>query len=314
MNHPLENQRITICIATHQRPALLEKLLHSLATDKHDFTTTVLVVDNDSDGSAKSTVQEVSSRGTMDIRYLIEPEPGIAAARNAAINSVPKDTWAVVFIDDDEWVPSGWLSALIHCLQTCGADVVTGPVKSELPKDTPQWMVRGEFLELEREQHTGPYGFLPATNNTAVKIAALAKLRGQYFDSSFGLTGGSDSELFSRMRDAGATFWWCEDAVVYEHIPRSRLSVRWIWRRGVRSGNVLARLMLRKRSRAHVLVAGLARLAYGLVMTVGALATGKGIRYRDSIYVMRGFGFIGACFNRLIREYDRAVPAKQSSL
>jgi hypothetical protein len=56
------------------------------------------------------------------------------------------------------------------------------------------------------------------------------------FDARFGLTGGSDSELFTRMSDAGAAFYWCDEAVTHEHYPPERVCLRWLLQRAFRGG------------------------------------------------------------------------------
>lgn len=291
---------VYLCIATYDRNVLLEQLLSSVLRDFARDPARLIVVDNSPTGVSRALVAAVAPCAL----YLHEPRPGIAEARNAALEHLPATADAVVFVDDDEIVTAGWLEALVRHANETGADVVTGPVLSRLPADAPRWIVRGRFLQ--RESHvTGPYPFLPATNNTLVRAQWFVGERGARFDESFSLTGGSDTELFDRLRKRGAKIQWCNEALVEEDIPRARLTARWVWKRGVRSGNVLARIQLKERSKGRVLAEGVARLIYGVARVLWRSVRFQPLQYADTIYVMRGFGFFGAVLGRLHVEYAR---------
>jgi hypothetical protein len=48
------------------------------------------------------------------------------------------------------------------------------------------------------------------------------------FDENLGLTGGEDTDLFTRLGDAGAKLVSAQEAVVYETVPVERMGIRWI--------------------------------------------------------------------------------------
>lgn len=296
------DRTVAISVATYRRPHLLERLLDSLHEMGCSTAFRVIVVDNDAAGSARST----ALASPLDVVYEVEPEPGIVAARNRGLSLLTAADWAVVFVDDDEHVTSGWLDALVAGQARFGASVVTGPVITDFPDDTPRWIVAGGFIQRSRHA-TGPYDGIPATNNTLVTVEQLAVLDGQHFDPGFSMTGGSDTELFSRLKAAGVTPVWSDEAVVHEEAPHARLTFRWITRRMIRGGNVDGRIALARSSRVQVAIGGVLRIGYGVARVIVSFATLKGFRFEDYVIVCRGMGMVGAATDRLVQEYRRPV-------
>lgn len=298
MNHNTLPE-IAISIATYKRPALLRRLLISLdAASSHPFR--VIVVDNDPAESGRL----VATESPLNLTYVVEPEPGIVAARNRGLQLLRETDWAVVFVDDDEYVQPGWLDRLVSARNEFSAEIVTGPVISDLPAHTPGWIRRGGFIQRTRFP-TGPFTGVPATNNTLVLTAALQQLDPPRFNSAFSATGGSDTELFTRLIESGLTPYWCDEAPVHEEAPAERLTFRWITRRLVRGGNVRGRIEIIRSGRLKVAAGGLARLAYGCTRVVLALVTLRGFHIRDYVYVCQGIGWIGAASGTLVQEYRR---------
>lgn len=294
-----------ISIATYKRPALLSNLLQSLERADLPAGTRVCVVDNDPNASARSTVEATS----LDAEYVCEPTPGIAAARNRGLDQI-RDDDAIVFVDDDEWVQPDWLRALLGAQSRFGADVVSGPVISVFPPETPRWVVRGGFIQRPRFP-TGAPSLSPATNNTLLRLAFWREAGAPRFDETFSLTGGSDTAFFRGLGEFGARMVWTDDAVVYEDVPVDRTSFGWIWRRGVREGNVSGRLHLRRTSPARLALNGLARIVYGAARQGVGFVRGRGLEAKSIAYMTRGVGWIGASTNRLVVEYARAPTTAQ---
>lgn len=288
--------KITIVVITYQRPQMLERLLDSLSGAGGSFV--LVVVDNDVAGSA----HHVASR--YDCRYVIESTPGIAAARNRGLTEVGDDADAVVFVDDDEWVTSGWLTRLFEVADEFDADAVFGPVVPLLPESSPRWIRSGGFFDRPR-QRTGETPRWPATGNVLIRTSALSLLGGVHFSEDFSLTGGSDTELFHRLAAAGACLVWCEDAIVVEDVPVSRASARWLWRRGVRLGNVSGRMMgIRGRGRLQIIAIAGARILAALPLAAYAV-----LRRRPwgsaLLNIPKGVGMFNVARGRLTVEYGR---------
>lgn len=293
--------RALIAVATYRRPEGLARLLDSLARQDLDVGTSfrIVVVDNDPAGSARAVVDRA-----RDVRYVHEPEPGIVAARNAALALIePTDEW-VVFVDDDERADPRWFAELVRTARQHGADVVVGPVLPVLREDAPAWVRRGRFFDRPRYP-TGTRAPHPATNNAIVRVEALMRLDDPRFDGSYAMTGGSDSDLFARIADRGGPAIWCDTALVYEDVPTSRTNLKWIWRRNVRLGNVASRVTLRGRPRLVVVALAVARLAYGTVATIVDLARFRGIRSQSFTHIPKAVGMASDALGSRIEEYRR---------
>ena len=131
-------QSIAICIATYQRPELLDALLQSLSrcTLPSGHAVEVRIIDNDAEGSARERVESFRTVASQfsKVHYTIEPRQNIAHARNRAIEMGSAD--AYVFVDDDETVRQDWLVELVACAERHQADAVFGPVRSQIVVQT----------------------------------------------------------------------------------------------------------------------------------------------------------------------------------
>src|SRR5262245_61444862 len=100
---------ISVCVCTYRRPAMLQRLLHSLDGQEiaGRFSFSITVVDNDESGSAQATVRAFGSSSKIPISYLVEPRQSICRARNLAISHSTGNL--IAFIDDDEFPEPDWL-------------------------------------------------------------------------------------------------------------------------------------------------------------------------------------------------------------
>src|SRR5690606_17797564 len=188
VNAPVGSIAVLVC--TYRRPVLLAGLLRSLAAQRTERPFDVIVVDNDPAGSAR----DVAARAPVPVRYVVEPEPGIAAARNRSLDEAG-DVDTVVFVDDDETVEPDWLEALVATSERFDADVVTGPVVAVLPPHAPRWIRRGGFHQTPNPPE-GTVLRAAKSGNTLVRTSALHADPPMRFDAAFSRSGGSDTELF----------------------------------------------------------------------------------------------------------------------
>jgi len=246
---------ISVCIATYRRTELLQALLGDLA-DQTQLPSEVVVVDNDPEGGAQHIVEQARSVGLpFPIRYSIQPQKNIALTRNDSV-LCSSGEW-LAFIDDDERAPVDWLEGLAAAAKRFGADGVLAPVVPMLPPEAPAWLQRGRFYHWPRMK-TG--SVVPTQllrfGNLMLNGERLRRMD-PMFDPAYGLTGGEDGELLSRLVQDGARLIWCDSAIVSEPVPVSRLSLRWLLLRSLRGGQDFARLVLAGR---HGPVTGLSRL------------------------------------------------------
>src|SRR5581483_3089518 len=116
----LRDMHISICVCSYKRPDMLRKLLGELRgiETRDSFTFSVVISDNDVEGSARPVVDELAADYPVPIDYVIEPRRSISFARNAALARATGD--AIAFIDDDEWPRRDWLMNHVSALQRPG--------------------------------------------------------------------------------------------------------------------------------------------------------------------------------------------------
>lgn len=295
--------RVVVGIATYRRPSELETLLRSLVGQGAQYETEILVVDNDARGTARSIVEAMSTE--IQTRYVIEPVPGIAAARNRALDE-SADADFLVFVDDDEIATDGWLSHLVDfALSNSAIDVVYGQVRSEFPQDAPPWVIHGGFVK-RRELTTGQLLQGAATNNTLLRLASWRRLGCPRFDLSFSATGGSDSDFFSRLRRSGLTIQACAEAVIREPIDTSRVTPRWIARRGFRNGVVLARIWSQQYPRVLVMAKGFWWFVTGVIAVMRDLMTVRRVLAPAVTRTLNGVGILAGPLGTRVHEYRRS--------
>jgi succinoglycan biosynthesis protein ExoM len=292
--------RALIAVATFRRPDGLAALLTSLERATATSSFDVIVVDNDAAGSARL----VANASPLNPMYVVEPRPGIAAARNRALDEIDGYD-AIVFVDDDEYVTPGWLDFLIHHAEASKADVVTGPVESVFPADAPRWVVNGGFIQRPTSA-TGTQLTAGATNNTLLLTDSWRKFGAPRFDETFSSTGGSDAKIFSLLLAEGARIEFVLEALVFEPVLPERMKLKWLLRRAYRNGIVSARIWVPKHGRLKTLVRGAIMAANGLVRTVAHLVTLRGLQARSLNPLVTGCGVLSAVAGIRVHEYKRA--------
>ncbi|GGL87418.1 glycosyltransferase [Nakamurella endophytica] len=310
---PAGSPPVVVAMLTYRRPDDLEAAVPAVLEQARavEPPATLLVVDNDPAGSARQVLQRWAA---PDVRYVHEPRPGIAAARNRALDECP-DGALLVFIDDDERPRPGWLAALLQTYREHRPAAVVGAVVSEYDAEPDRWIRAGRFFD-RRRLLTGTPTDVAATNNLLLDIAVVRRA-GLRFDDRFGQSGGSDT-LFSRQLSQVGALIWCDEAVVVDRVPVSRLTRSWVLRRAFRSGNSWVRtsVVLAPDARARSAVR-LRATGRGAVRTAGGsarLAVGVATRSlaqqaRGRRTLARGAGMLAGVWGHVHVEYRRAPEA-----
>jgi len=270
---------ISVCIATYRRLDRLAALIDDLSRQTL-LPMEVVVVDNDADGSAAAVVEaHRRANPPFALRYAVQPLKNIALTRNQTVELAAGEWMA--FIDDDERAPADWLAQLQAAASQYVADGVLGPVDPVVPADAPLWIRRGKFYDFPR-MDTGME--VPPNRLRFGNVLLRGRLLREIevcFDPAYGLTGGEDGDLLSRLALGGARIVWCDEAIVHEPIERSRLSLAWLLRRSLRGGQDFARHSLAGRygaqqtGRIRLLLRALLQLIAAAALTVLSLPVGR---------------------------------------
>jgi succinoglycan biosynthesis protein ExoM len=305
-----------VAVATYRRPHLLEVLLPLVTAQCEEVRSArrlprprVVVVDNDPAESARATVAAWADRG---VEYAAEPRPGIAAARNRALDEAAGAD-LLVFIDDDEEPLPGWLDSLLVAWGRWRCAAVAGPVLSRFEAEVSPW-VRSCPQFARRTLPTGTVLGAAATGNLLLDLGTLQRLDLR-FDDRFGLTGGSDSLLTRTLSRRGGEIRWCDEAEVVETVPADRARRGWVLRRHVRTGNDWSRVHLdltrghadRLRTRADLTLRGGYRLLRGLLLVLrGLLTRDVATRAAGECDVATAVGVVRGAYGHVVTEYLRA--------
>lgn len=308
---------VTIAVLTFHRPDELVAALEPIRRQARDLVegggvsaARVLVVDNDPGASARSAV---ASLAADDVDYVVEPTPGIAAARNRALTEAAESD-VVVFIDDDERPRADWLRSLVAVWDEHRSAAVAGRVVPAFDGPIDPWITDGRFF-VRRSLRTGTSVTAAAAGNLLLDVAQLRSL-GVRFDERLGLGGGEDTLLTRAIVARGGTILWCDESIAEDHVPADRATRRWVLKRAWSHGNtttvvdlILAgspreRLTVRVRAvlgGAARVVAGAGRAAVGTVLRSNRHAA-RGLRA-----AFRGAGMAAAALGVTYQEYARST-------
>jgi GT2 family glycosyltransferase len=326
-------ERLVVAVLTYRRPERIAALVPVLVEQAADLArrgegtlVSVLVVDNDAAGTGAAAVAEAAAEAdtaaanragegaAWPVTTVVEPEPGISAARNRALHA-SADQDLLVFVDDDEVPHAGWLHSLWATYRESGAAAVAGPVTSRYAVEPDPWVVAGGFYDRAHRSRlrTGTVVASAATNNLLLDLRVVRRA-GLAFDPDLGLSGGEDTLFTSALTAAGGRIVWCAEAVVSDVVPADRLTRAYLITRTAGLANASARVALllapdpgrRAVVRARVLAAGLARGALGaLGVAVAAL---RGDVARDAHgrrSLARSRGELLAAFGKVLLPYAR---------
>jgi GT2 family glycosyltransferase len=272
--------RVTVAIPTARRAGSLRRLLAALPAALDGAAADVVVVDND----PREPVQSVVAVAPLPVRYLVEPQPGSAFARNRAVAEA--DTELIAFLDDDVVPHPGWLVALTAAMAD---DVVAagGPVELDPLAPRPAWFRDagiGGYVsahDLGHDARDLVAGEYLLTANAVFRTEALRAVGG--FDPRLGPRPGvqlvaDDVHVIRELQRAGGRVVWQPTAAVTHELPAERTSRRWLLRRAYLQGRsdwLLDEDVLRRRR------AGGARVALSWLEGELAARRGDGLSHRD---------------------------------
>jgi succinoglycan biosynthesis protein ExoM len=270
---------ISVCIPTYRRLDRLVALLEDLSRQQL-LPDEVTIVDNDASGSARDVVDRFRlTQPPFTINYDIQPVKNISLTRNRTVE-LTKHEW-LAFIDDDERAPQDWLGQLAGATDKYLADGALGPVEPLVPEDAPAWIRRGRFYDFPRMSSGSVVPPNRLRFGNLILRASAVKGMDVIFDPAYGLTGGEDGDLLSRMSLRGARIVWCDEAVVHEPIEKSRLTLTWLLRRSMRGGQDFARHFLsgrygkRRGGRVGLFARALFQLLGAALLAVATLPFGR---------------------------------------
>lgn len=247
MNHSTTSL-LTVLICTHNRAALLERLLASLdAARRPPEGVQLLVVANRcSDGThALLDARSAALGGShLPLRWIAEPTPGKSHALNRGMPEV--QTPLVAFIDDDQRVDAGFLEAVRDADRSHPeADLFCGRLTPDWDGSEPPWVHdqgRYRIYPLPTPNFDlGPQpcalvagGPLPGGGNVVARTPWLTKVG--RFATNLGpvghdLGGAEDADWLLRALGLGARLRYAPAMLQFHHVEAERLTVGYLMRK-----------------------------------------------------------------------------------
>ncbi|HQF42158.1 MAG TPA: glycosyltransferase family 2 protein [Ignavibacteriaceae bacterium] len=241
-NHNPKKNICSVCIATFKRPALLNELIQSLFEQKNieDIILEIVIVDNDSEKSAKEIVEKFSDTSSVKISYYTQPIQNISLTRNMALDKSTGQYLAI--LDDDETADKYWIRNLIDAIVKFDADAVFGYVIPVFDPTIPNWKRQREIY-FEPIGNTGDTPLSFPTTNCMIKSDKVNQFNLR-FNPEYGLSGGEDQVFFRLLSTYDAKFVVCREAITYETISANRSKLKSICKRATHQGNAYGRIAI----------------------------------------------------------------------
>ncbi len=262
---------LSVVIATRDRAPFLDGCLRSIAHcvfERGGFE--VLVVDNASRDSTGSIVRQAMQKDAVPLRYVLEPRPGLAIARNAGVAHARGEH--IVFLDDDAVVTRRWLSAYARQFRQEGQAVVQGRILPRFLSGRPAWIIEEHLprfgqvdegdvsCELRSHVHGGNLGVARRV------FEAVGAFREDLGAGAMGL--GEDTEFGRRVAASGFAAVYAPGAAVHHLISRDRTTRSAFLRRCYQSGRAQAHMAAYPGSAARHILGMLKALAAGVPSAV----------------------------------------------
>jgi glycosyltransferase involved in cell wall biosynthesis len=195
---PMDRPALTVVVPTRGRAAYLEVTLDSLRRQRTRIPHEILVVD---DGAADATPEIAERFGARLVRH--GERRNLNVARNTGAREASADL--IAFLDDDVFVPPGWLEALVEGAgRYPDAEAFGGPIRARLEGKPPRGCGREgppiTALDLGSEDVEADMVW---GANFAVRRSAVERIGP--FDETRDRLHGDEEDWLLRLRAAGGT-------------------------------------------------------------------------------------------------------------
>jgi len=211
--------KLSVLICTRNRAKSLTATLECFFAQQFAGDYELVIVDNASTDETRQVAERFRQRFPNCVRYLVEPQPGLSRARNAAIKNAQGDI--IVFTDDDVLVTENWLKE----------------IEREFAEDASLLMLGGRVLLARAElQDVAIFDVaerreIVFPDSGAVAMGANLSFRRELFDrvGNFDVrlgagtffAGGEDIEMIYRALKAGYKFVYAPNVLVYHDHDRA---------------------------------------------------------------------------------------------
>jgi len=234
---------VSMILPTFRRSEGLHTALQSLKSQSAGGQFLELIVaDNDPSGSARIAVANFAARSTFPVRYIHVPQPGVANARNAALDIAQGRYLA--FLDDDQFARQNWLEELLGVMEEHGAGLAFCPTHAQSSVELPFKAECLKFFTRDIGKTTPGLvdNFFGCGNSLLDRH--VCDLPSPPFSRHTNETGGEDDLLFSELKDQGIKIVWTDKTSAGENVEDWRMSHKYIRVRSFAYGQGPSRICL----------------------------------------------------------------------
>lgn len=228
---------VLIAIPTYRRPESLRLLLDRLTVPSRAEHVSILVLDNDPNGSAARVADHESLHGGGEI---VGVSGGIASLRNAALETaLSMGCSFLAYLDDDMRPLPDWLPSMLEVQRRFGADLVVGAIaQPESIADLPHVAAALKRLEGRGE------GLLEQDITSGNLLVSMDFVRRSSirFNTSLDSSGAEDTWFGREARQSGAVVAYAAGARAVEMNEASAVTPWRLARRSIANGRSLAAL------------------------------------------------------------------------
>jgi glycosyltransferase involved in cell wall biosynthesis len=229
-----EAVRFSVVICTYNRAKYLGETLESIAKQnypKDKFE--IVIVDNNSNDDTEVVSSTFKSQyPDLTVLYFMESQQGISYGRNKGVFEASGEF--IAFIDDDETIDPDYLTHLDRFFSDYpDASLCGGPVVPILETARPNWLspytmrpITGAYNKGKKIITVKPKDY-PGTGHATFRRSLFLQYGG--FNTELGrkgnsLMGAEDKDFFLRLIQNGVKCYYFPLAVIYHHIPASKLT------------------------------------------------------------------------------------------
>lgn len=235
---------MAVIIPTYRRPDDVVRAVESLQAQTLPAFE-IVVVDNAVDPALAGRIGRIPLRTGVTMRYVPEPKLGLHHARHAGARAVTAALLA--YTDDDATFDPGWLVAVQDAFRRHPEMAVAGgPIRPVWAQEPPEWLRRymegrTDFGWLSLREPRAEFTLAADESAYGVNFVVRREVLlavGGFNVESFGALwlGDGESGLLRKIRAAGHQIGFVPAALVWHHIPASRMEVGYFRRRAANEG------------------------------------------------------------------------------
>ena len=224
---------LSIIICTYNRAKYIGPLLDSIS--KNDYPTSdyeIILVDNNCTDNTRGVCEQfVATHPEIRLRYVVETEQGLSAARNKGIKEAKGEV--IIYVDDDALVDTDYIRIYAeHFAAHPETMAAGGPIEPLYETKEPSWMSPYTKALLTAWMNYGdkvreyPNGRYPGGGNAAYRKVVFDKVG--LFNTELGRKGtallaSEEKDIFDKMKALGMLVLYLPTPVLHHIIPQTKL-------------------------------------------------------------------------------------------